>query len=450
MLGFFSSNVLSVIFVFGTVVIIHEFGHFIVAKLLRIKVEVFGVGFGPRLFGFRKGETDYRVCAVPLGGYVKMAGENPSDDITGSIEEFLSRPKWQRFLVAVMGPIMNICLAVILLAGLFYHKFEIPAWLDEPVVVGIIDSNSPAEKAGLLPGDRINEAGQKKDPTWEDFSITVATSAGRPLELQVLRGGQTVPITVMPESQGRQQIGYLGVSPLDPSEQIVKNVLKGKPAAQAGIQPGDKIAKVGDVDLEKAGKDLRDALQRTSTDVIPITVLRQGKTLTLDVRPYIDKATNSRMIGIERSHSPRMKVRNLTLSQAFTESAKTNIKFTGLIFEILHKLLKREVSVRMLEGPVGIARQSGMAAKSGFSELLYLMAAISLNLGIFNLLPIPILDGGVITLILIEALIRRNLSLKLRERITQVGFALLILLAAIVTYNDIVRSLPTSLEKYLP
>jgi regulator of sigma E protease len=179
-------------------------------------------------------------------------------------------------------------------------------------------------------------------------------------------------------------------------------------------------------------------------------VLRQGKALTLDVHPYFDKTTNSRMIGIERSHSPKMKVRNLTLGQAFTESAKTNIKFTGLIFEILHKLLKREVSVRMLEGPVGIARQSGMAAKSGFSELLYLMAAISLNLGIFNLLPIPILDGGVITLILIEALIRRNLSLKLRERITQVGFALLILLAAIVTYNDIVRSLPTSLEKYLP
>ncbi|HVN81673.1 MAG TPA: RIP metalloprotease RseP [Terriglobia bacterium] len=450
MLEFFSANVLSVIFVFGTVVIIHEFGHFLVAKLLRIKVEVFGVGFGPRLFGFRKGETDYRVCAVPLGGYVKMAGENPGDDITGSIEEFLSRPKWQRFLVAVMGPIMNICLAVFLLAGLFHHKFEIPAWLEEPVVVGIIDNNSPAEKAGLLPGDQINEAGQKKDPTWEQFSIAVATSAGQPLELQVLRGGQKIPVTVVPEPQGRQRIGYLGISPFDPSELIVKSVLKGKPAALAGIQPGDKITKIGDVDLEKAGKDLRDALQHTSTEVIPITVLRQGKTLTLDVRPYFDKTANSWMIGIERSHSPKMKVRNLTIGQAFTESAKTNIKFTGLIFEILHKLLKREVSVRMLEGPVGIARQSGMAAKSGFSDLLYLMAAISLNLGIFNLLPIPILDGGVITLILIEALIRRNLSLKLRERITQVGFALLILLAAIVTYNDIVRALPTSVEKYLP
>jgi len=450
MLEFLSANVLSVIFVFGTVVIIHEFGHFLVAKLLKIKVEVFGVGFGPRLFGFRKGETDYRVCAVPLGGYVKMAGENPSDDITGSIEEFLSRPKWQRFLVAVMGPIMNICLAVFLLAGLFYHKFEIPAWLDEPVVVGIIDSNSPAERVGLLPGDLVNAAGNKKGPTWEEFSIVVATSAGRPLELQVVRGGRTIPITVVPEPQGRQRIGYLGISPFDPSEQIVRSVLKGKPAAQAGIQPGDKITKIGDVDLEKAGKDLRDALQHTSTEVVPVTVLRQGETLTLEVRPYFDKAANGRMIGIERGRSPKMKVRNLTIGQAFTESAKTNIKFTGLIFEILQKLLKREVSVRMLEGPVGIARQSGMAAKSGFSDLLYLMAAISLNLGIFNLLPIPILDGGVITLILIETLIRRNLSLKLRERITQVGFALLILLAAIVTYNDIVRSLPSSLEKYLP
>jgi regulator of sigma E protease len=450
MLESFSANVLSVIFVFGTVVIIHEFGHFLVAKLLKIKVEVFAVGFGPRLFGFRKEETDYRVCAVPLGGYVKMAGENPGEEVTGSIEEFLSRPKWQRFLVAVMGSVMNICLAVFLLTGLFYHKFEIPAWLEELVVVGIVDSSSPAEKAGLRGGDQITAVDQKRNPTWEQFEIAVATSAGRPMELEVQRQGQVIPITIIPEARGRQREGYLGIHPFDPSRQVVRKVLKGKPAAEAGIQPGDKIIKVGNTDLEKAGRDLRDVLQQSTAEVVPITVLRQEHELTLNVKPYLDKPTNSRMIGIDRVPSPKMKTRNLTLKQAFAESLRQNAKFAGLIIEILHKLVTREVSVRMIEGPIGIARQSGIAAKSSFTDLLYLLAAISLNLGIVNLLPIPVLDGGVIVIILIEALIRRDLSLRLRERIIQVGFAVLILLAVIVTYNDIVKSLPVSVEKYLP
>ncbi len=450
MLESISSNVLGVIFVFGTVVIIHEFGHFIVAKLLKIRVEVFAIGFGPRLFGFRKGDTDYRVCAFPLGGYVKMTGETASEEITGSIEEFLSRPKWQRFLVAFMGPVMNIFLAVFVLAGLFYHKFEVPAWLEEPVVVGLIESDSPAERAGILASDRIVAVGQKRNPNWEEFLIAVTTSANHPLDLEILRQGQTFQKTVTPEESGRQRAGILGVYPFNPVTLVVRKVMRGKPAAEAGIQSGDKIIQIGGVDLETAGRDLRDVLQRTTNEVVPIVVLRNGRELSLSVKPYFDKATNSRMIGIEREQSVKTTVRHLTPGQAFSESVKQNVKFTGLIFEILHKLFKREVSIRMMEGPIGIARQSGMAARSGFTELLFLMAAISLNLGIFNLLPIPVLDGGVISIILIETIIRRDLSLRLRERITQVGFAMLILLAMVVTYNDIVKSLPASLEKYFP
>src|SRR5437867_6101612 len=217
MLEFFSANILSVVLVFGTVVIIHELGHFFVAKLLKIRVEAFAVGFGPRLFGFRKGETDYKVCAIPLGGYVKMAGENPHEDLTGSIEEFLSRPKWQRFLVAVMGPVMNVLLAVLLLAGLYYHKHEVPAWINEPVIAKIIEKDSPAEKAGLLAGDRVTALGEKRNPTWEDFSIDVATSANRPLDLEIDRNGERKRITVTPESQGRNRSGYLGSSPFPAS-----------------------------------------------------------------------------------------------------------------------------------------------------------------------------------------------------------------------------------------
>ncbi len=450
MLEFLSSNVLSVIFVFGTVVVIHEFGHFIIAKLLKIRVEVFAVGFGPRLLGFRAGETDYRLCAIPLGGYVKMAGENPADELTGGVEEFLSRPKWQRFLVAVMGPTMNVLLALFLMTGLFYHKFEIPAWLEEPVVVGVIETDSPADKAGFQPGDRITSIGEKKNPNWEEFSLEVVTSAGKPLSLEIQRKGQSIRQVVTPEMQGRQRSGYLGISPFYASSLVVKDVLKGKPAAQAGILPGDRIVKIDGIDLEKAGKDLRDVLQHTHDEVVAVSVIRNGRELELNVRPFFDKASNSRMIGIGRDQSQKMIVKTLTLGEAFNESLKQNLKFTGLIFDILQKLFKREVSVRMIEGPIGIAKQSGLAAKSGFSDLLYLMAAISLNLGIMNLLPIPVLDGGVIAIIFIETVIRRNLSLQLRERITQVGFALLILLAMIVTYNDIIKSLPASLEKYFP
>ena len=453
MFHFFSSNVLSVLFVFGTVVIIHEFGHFFVAKLLGIRVEAFAVGFGPRLFGFRKGETDYKVCAIPLGGYVKMAGENPHEDLTGGIEEFLSRPKWQRFLVAVMGPIMNILLAVLLLAGLYYHKHEVPAWISEPVVAKIIEKDSPAEKAGILPGDRITAIGEKENPTWEDFSIEVATSANRPLDLEIDRNGARRRITVTPEAQGRNRSGYLGISPFPASLVRVKEVRKGEPAATAGILPGDRLVKVGTYDLDKVNKELPEILQLEKDEVVPIVVSRNGQLLEIKVRPYVDPRTHRRMIGIGIEGDPsqfKMIVKKLTVVEAFQESIKQNAKFATLIFDILQKLIRREVSLRMIEGPIGIARQSGLAAKSGFDDLLFLMAAISLNLGIMNLLPIPVLDGGVIAIILIETLIRRDLSLSLREKITQVGFVMLILLAVVVTYNDIIKTLPASLEKYFP
>src|SRR5437773_2632545 len=450
MLEFFSANILSVVLVFGTVVIIHELGHFFVAKLLKIRVEAFAVGFGPRLFGFRKAETDYRVCAIPLGGYVKMTGENPSEGLTGGVEEFLSRPKWQRFLVAVMGPVMNVLLAIILLTAIFYHKFETPAWLSEPVVVGIIESNSPAEKAGIQAGDRIVAIGNQRNLTWEEFSLEVATSANRPLELEISRKDQIIRKTVIPESQGKHHGGYLGVFPYSPSLSVVKNIVGGKPAAEAGMRPGDKIIKVGDVDLERAGKDLADVLNLYKDETVPIVVWRNGQQLELKVKPYLDQASKRRMIGIERDQTQKMIVRNLTVKEAFQESVKQNIKFTGLIFDILQKLFKHEVSIRMMSGPIGIAQQSGIAARSGFTDLVFLMAAISLNLGIMNLLPIPVLDGGIIGLIVVETLIRRDLSLRLRERITQVGFVVLILLAVIITYNDIIKVLPASLEKYFP
>lgn len=450
MLDYISSNILSVIFVFGTVVIFHELGHFAVAKLLKIRVEAFAVGFGPRLFGFRRGETDYKVCAIPLGGYVKMAGENPGEDLTGGVEEFLSRPKWQRFLVAVMGPVMNVLLAVVLLTGIYYFKYEEPAILTEPVVAGIVQYDSPAEKAGILPGDSIVAVNDRRNLTWDRFLLEVMTSGERPMELEIVRQGQTIRQTVTPQAKGRERGGYLGVYPATPpfSLLVVKRVSKGKPAEEAGILPGDKIVRVGNIDLIKAGKDLQETLKRTTDSVVDLTLLRNGKERIVQVKPY--KEGERRLIGIELDATQRMIVKDLTLFQALKEAVAKNVQIIGSIFDILQRLFKREVSVRMLEGPIGIARHSGMAAESGFTDLLMLMAFISLNLGIMNLLPIPVLDGGVIAIILLETLIRRDLTLAIRERITQVGFVVLILLAVVVTYNDIVRTLPASLTKYFP
>jgi regulator of sigma E protease len=225
-------------------------------------------------------------------------------------------------------------------------------------------------------------------------------------------------------------------------------VIPGKPAAKAGIQSGDKILKVGDVDLAKVGKNLVDVLKRNNDETVTLTILRKDRELTVQAKPY--KEDDRRLIGIELDPSQEMVVKTLTLGQAFKESVNKNIQFITSIFDILGRLFRREVSLRMLEGPIGIARQSGMAAQSGFTDLLLLMAFLSLNLGIMNLLPIPVLDGGVIAIILVETLIRRNLSLPIREKITQVGFVMLILLAVVVTYNDIIRSLPSSLGKYFP
>jgi regulator of sigma E protease len=329
-------------------------------------------------------------------------------------------------------------------------KFEEPAFLNEPVVAGIIEYDSPGERADIRPGDKIIQVNDLRNPSWDQFALEVATSANRPMKLEILRSGETIEKVITPQIQGRSRGGYIGVFPFDTpfTTLLVKGVASGKPAAQAGIQPGDKITKIGDLDLEKEGKDLADVLRKNKDEVVRLTVVRRDQELTIPVRPY--KEGDRRFIGIERDFVQRLNVKTLTFNQALHESVSRNIQFTGLIFDILQRLFKREVSLRMLEGPIGIARQSGIAAKSGFSDLIFLMAAISLNLGIMNLLPIPVLDGGVIAIILIETLIRRDLSLPIRERITQVGFVVLLLLAVVVTYNDIIKTLPSSLEKYFP
>jgi regulator of sigma E protease len=436
MIGSIASNIVVALIVLGIIIVIHELGHFLVAKFFKIKVETFSVGFGPRLLGFRRGETDYRISAFPLGGYVKMAGETPTDTITGEAYEFMSKPKWQRFLVAAAGPAMNVILAVGILAGLYVYGTELPEFMSGLAIVGVVEPGSPAEQAGIKSGDQIMAVDGKNTPNWQDIQTRVLTSAGRPMPLTVQRHGERVETTVTPIRRGNDEAGYIGMGPV--IRTIVGAVNPGSPAAMAGMQPGDEIIRVSGIDLRNSGRSIQDTIQTIPENTFPITVLRQGQEVELLVSPVTQGGR--KMIGIQIQYPTTMI--KLGLIDAVGKSVQTNIESATLIFQVLGRLFKREASMKQLDGPIGIIRVSGQALEQGFSTLLTLMALISLNLGVLNVLPIPILDGGVMLLLIVESLMRRDLSLRMKERIVQVSFVFLLMLTVIVLYNDVVKLMP--------
>jgi regulator of sigma E protease len=436
MIGSVASNIVVALIVLGIIIVIHELGHFAVAKFFKIKVETFSVGFGPRLIGFRRGETDYRISAFPLGGYVKMAGETPSDTITGEAYEFMSKPKWQRFLVAAAGPAMNVVLAVALLTGLYVYGTELPEFMSGLAIVGVVEPGSPAEQAGIKSGDQILAVDGKTTPNWQDIQTRVLTSAGRSIPITLQRQGVRSDVTVTPIRKGSEEAGFIGMGPL--IRTIVGAVNPDSPAAMAGMQPGDEIIRVSGIDLRSSGKSIQETIQTIPEKTFPITVLRQGQEVDLVVSPITQGGR--KMIGIQIEW-PTTLIK-LGLADAIGKSVQTNVESATLIFQVLGRLFKREASMKQLDGPIGIIRVSGQALEQGFSTLLTLMALISLNLGVLNVLPIPILDGGVMLLLVVESLMRRDLSLRMKERIVQVSFVFLLMLTVIVLYNDVVKLMP--------
>ena len=463
----FVTNILAMIVVLGVMVLIHELGHFIAAKFFGIRVEVFSIGFGKRLWGFQKGETDYRVSALPLGGYVKMSGENPDEAPTGSPDEFQAKPRWQRFIVAVMGPTMNIVLSIFLLTVLFMWRFQKLAYEDSPATIAWIQPDSPAAQAGLAVGDRITRLNEKENPTWGDVELLVAANGSQPLQVEVDRAGQRETRTIQPRLEGRSEAGVVGWFPKAGTRIMVA---PGLPAEQAGLQNGDRIvsisstpvlswAAVSDLVKQADGKPIEmvfrrgcpDALQGVALDV-DAAENSCGELRTIQITPKMETAEGETaprwLIGV----SPQFDTitRRLGFADAVSESLTTNKKFAVLILDVVGKIFSRQLSPRTLEGPIGIARLSGAAARESLGDLINLMAAISLNLGIINLFPIPVLDGGLILLLLIEGLIRHDLNRTVKERVTQMGFAFLMLVAVFVIYNDIVKTLPERFGRLLP
>ncbi len=429
-------------------ILVHEFGHYAAAKLCGVRVDVFSIGFGKRLVGFRRGDTDYRISALPLGGYVKMAGENPLESRTGAPDEFMSHPRWQRFIIAIAGPAMNILLAIGLLTGVYMVHYEHPVYLDQPAVIGWVIENSPAAKAGIEAGDRITRIEGVQNPTWEDVLLKTAVETNQPIDVAVQRGNQILAKQVNPDSQGSSPDQYQTLGWVQDEPITVTELEPNMPAAKAGIQLGDQIVAINGVSVRSLFSVIKH-LQDSGDKPVDITALRNGQELHFTATPIMTDEGGTKRYRLGFQSEP-VRVDKLPFAQALNRSITENKKYSMLILTLVHKMVERQTSIKQMEGPIGIARASGQAARQpGWSPLLSLMAGISLNLGIFNLLPIPILDGGMILMLIIESLIRRDINIRVKERIYQTAFVFLVLFAVVVIYNDIMKALP-GLAQRLP
>jgi len=442
MVSSFLTDAVVVTIVLGVMVFIHEAGHFLAAKGFGVGVVTFSLGFGKRLFGFKRGGTDYRVSILPLGGYVKMAGDDPTAVLTGDPSEFLSRPRWQRFVIVLMGPMMNFVLAIAVLTGLYMYHFQKLAYVDQPVVVGAVEPQSAAAEAGLKPGDRVVQFDNIHDPKWQDVKFKVLTDAGHTIPLVVNRDGEILHTALTPHAEGRDGAGIAGWYPYVPL--VIDKVEPGQPAIKAGLKAGDTILGVDGKPIYYWPLVVQD-LRAGKGKEVELTVQRDGKEFQVHLAPVFTDVMGLKAwrIGVSIQNNEYV-IQRLPLGLAFEHSVTDNYRNFLETFDVLGKIATRRMSTRSLAGPIGIAQISGEAYRRGISDLLLFVAFISLQLGIINLLPIPVMDGGHIFMLAIEGLMRRDLSLQIKERVIQVGVVLIVLLFVFVMYNDIIKTLRPS------
>lgn len=418
----------------GLIVFVHELGHHVVAKLFGVRVKTFSLGFGKRLWGFQRGGTDYRVSAIPLGGYVRMGGEMP-EEATGDPKEFLSKPRWQRILVYTAGPAMNVVFSVTVIAALFMYGIQIQALQNSPPVIGYVDEGSAGAKAGIEPGDRVLEVNGEEVSEWNDFSFAVMTSPERAMTLEVERGDERFEATLVPAKDPRYEFGDAG---LWPKLRLLVFDVVGAPAKKAGFEPGDELRSV-DGQPVAGSEDFINYIQTHGDTAVEVGVVRQGEHHLLTVTPRDDDGDGKATIGVTVSL-----YRKLGFGEAVVESVRYNVGIVRQSAVIIGKLLSRELPARStLSGPIEIAVISARAARSGLKDWLFTVAFLSISIGIMNLLPIPVLDGGHITILLVESAMRRDMSMAIKERVTQVGFMMLMVLMAMVIFFDIAKRFPS-------
>jgi len=420
-------------------IMFHETGHFWAARYFDVKVDSFSFGFGPRLFGFRRGETDYRVSLILFGGYVKMAGEQVTDEGVDDPRSFLAKPRWQRLVIAFAGPFMNVVLAVSLLTGLYMVKFEKFSDADMQPVIGHVAADSPAAKAGIRDGDLIVKLEDKEKPTWEDVTDAEIAGAKRPMHLVVLRNGSRLPVTLTPILSESMGVGYAGWDGRGEIE--LGEITPGFPAEKAGLKRGDIVLSINGEPIHSRMR-FQEITKASGGKPVEVEYVRGGRKAVLSVQPKWASAKDGParwMIGVAPEAKLDLVVTRLSLPDAFRESLRENGKSATMIVQVLERMLERRMSAKNLAGPLELAHMSGTAAKQGLSTYLMLMALVSLNLAVFNLLPIPILDGGTILMLLVEMTMQRDLSMKVKENVFKAGFVFIMALMAFVIFNDMSR-----------
>lgn len=418
---------LATLIVLSVIIFIHELGHFIVAKRSGVRVDIFSMGFGPRLVGLTRGETDYRISAVPFGGYVKMAGEDPEKPTTGSDREFLGKKKSTRALIVLAGPVMNFVLAVVLYTVLTY---ALGVGTITTRQIGDVTEGSPAWVAGLREGDSLVAIDGKPVTTWDDAMEALVRDLGKTASVRYERGGEPLEATL--EMTTLANLGEVGIVPFE--EAVIDNAKRDGPAYEAGLRSGDKIVEIDGRPI-RSWQDVREAIRPSAGKTLAIAWERDGQTLSSRVTPRSEAANG--LIDI----TYRFERKRVGLGEALVLGTKTTAWISGQIFVLIHKWATGQASRDMIGGPVRIGELAGETLRWGITTFVAFIAALSAQLSLVNLLPVPVLDGGQLLLLGIEAVTRKPITVKQRVVAQQVGFAFLVALMMAITFMDISRFL---------
>jgi regulator of sigma E protease len=443
------STIISFLILIGVLVFIHEFGHFIVAKWLGVKVEKFSLGFGPKIVGFKRRNdgTEYLISLLPLGGYVKLKGENPGEELKNDPSEFTSRKVGDRFKIVVAGPVMNLILAFLLFPLVFMIGVQVPQYLKDAPIIGWIEEASPAAKADFEVGDLIKSIDGATIKNWEELQNTILTHPEKDLRVSFLRAGAMRESVLTPITTKDFGVGYVGWEcSFDP---IIGGLTPQYPAEKAGLKPGDRILSVAKTPVFHWNQ-VPQLIKNNKEKEIEFEIQRNDKTLVFLIKPEIQEIDGEKrpFIGI----MPIIKTVNEKYGffESLKKGAQRTCEMAWATLKMLKDLITFNLSVKALGGPIMIAKLSGQAAKAGLSDFLSFMAFLSLSLGIINLFPIPVLDGGLILFLLFELIKGKPIGVKKMEIAQQVGLAILILLMVTVTYNDVMRVIPGNIKDFFP
>jgi regulator of sigma E protease len=432
-------TLIAFVLVVGTLVVVHEFGHYLAARFIGVRVETFSIGFPPNIYRRRVGDTEWTIGLLPLGGYVKMAGDAPGHGGSDPAE-LQNRTRGERLAILFAGPAMNFVLAVAILAGLFYVGMERRVGLSDPPVVSYVAEESPARLAGLRTGDRILSIAGEPVSDWRSAMEEIIVRPDQEVAFDIERSGEPRQFVVHVESRGPDAVGFAGIAP--PAPPIIGAVSPGSAAEAAGILPDDLILRVDQVSVGSTN-EVAALVQLSGIREISLGIERAGREIAVSVTPKLTENPTTGeavpMVGVS-FRPPFRRVRAESVPDALQEAVAETVRWGGLTVGQLARVVRGEGSARQFSGPIGIAQASGEALRRGPTDVLLLMAILSLSLGVLNLLPIPVLDGGQIAVLLVESAARRDLSLRVRTALMVAGAAFMLLVFVLVVYLDLSKT----------